>query len=281
MGNDVNSQINRATTLDKVAGIATQRIADLVSELKNRLRFVSPQNEIEGVAFAALAKAIGTAESVVVLSRRAHWGDVLILSRALMEVAYRTVWMLAEEGEQERRLLMLYYQDAYGMLRQIKGIVEAEPGSFLANRVGNAEAHVIRYRQVIEKRYPDIKFSEAGKMRVGLSFEEILTALEQKMSYPLIYTTLSSPAHGDIRSLAHHVVQEDDAVRYPVHGARPDPSAGPLAAHSFLVFLAGNVDDKVRIKLATDFQARMEDEGRVNVALHKRVNEIRCPSDLP
>jgi hypothetical protein len=191
-----------------------------------------------------------------------------------MEATYRTIWMLADDDLREKRLAMLYYQEAYGKLNQLTAVVNEEPENMLAARIPQAKQEVEMLRAEMSRSFPDLKFSEAGKLRVGLSFDDILKGLDLKLQYPLIYTELSSTVHSDVRSLAKHATLMKDRVSYSVHPKDEFPGAEALTTHLFLHILASNVDLNLSRKLAPDFQAKMEQEHEVNGAVSARWNAL-------
>lgn len=201
MPRDIFQQIENAARQEKLDIIITQCLADLVRFVETSLRFVEPATEVDDIALAALAKATGSADSVVLLSRRGHRGDVKILVRAIMEVACRTLWVLADEAEQEKRMLVLRYNDAYNSLGQVQKILANTHENMLANRLDDMQANIARFRSHIKGQFPDVEFGNSGKLRMETSFQDILTALGGSLTYNVLYPHLSSPAHSDVKAL--------------------------------------------------------------------------------
>lgn len=274
MPRDIFQQIENAASQEKLDTITTQCLADLVRFVETSLRFSEPATEVEGIALAALAKATGSADSVVLLSRRGHRGDVEILVRAIMEVACRTLWVLADEAEQEKRMLVLRYNDAYNSLGQVQKILADTHENLLANRLDDMQANIARIRSHITDQFPDVEFGKSGKLRMGTSFQDILTALGGSLTYNVLYPILSSPAHSDVKALAKHVMLNDDGRRFSIHALCPGATVSLMTSHFFLVLLARKVNENLSQKLRPDFNRRIVQEAKVNNAIADRSSSL-------
>ncbi|MNS51609.1 hypothetical protein D3C72_842960 [compost metagenome] len=267
---EIVKQIEMAQSRKKLNEILIEKVLRLCETLENRLRFSVPVNQVEMVALAGLAKGLGTTESVLLLAKNDYLADAAILSRVLMEVACRISWMLQVDELQEQRLLMLTYLSARASKRQVAQLMnDDEIDTDFAPHVPTLDAEIADLRSRLTA-YHDLKFDKIGDFEPKLTFMRMVVDLDLKHLYPLVYSTLSGPAHADIGSLYVHLRDAGPKARFMKHPISPRYTNAVFNAHVFLTMLAGNVDLNLTTKLDRHFQDWMAEELIISYAFSKR-----------